>query len=251
MENRKNINTVAIICFCLLFVMACGQANIALPTETPTQTTIPSTPTKTPRPTSTPNVAKTQNFDDIFSEVQKFADEGLIPSPDGIYETMDDFNESIAKRGWLQYWYFDFTIENFVYKAHVRWNTAGETSETSGCGIVFRVVPKEGGDSYYGMVLDKSRIYFSSAHGGYYYELGKTRGAGTLDFGNPAEADLTLLVQDNTAYVYVDDEFIGEYTLSLDMPTRGKFGYGIISGTNRDYGTQCEITNSRIWKLNK
>ena len=54
----------------------------------------------------------------------------------------------------------------------------------------------------------------------------------------------------NHAYVYVDDKFIGEYTLSQDKILKGIFGYGIISGTNRDFGTRCEITNARVWSLN-
>ncbi len=83
----------------------------------------------------------------------------------------------------------------------------------------------------------------------YYYDMGKSRGTGTLSFDNPAAADFTLIVYDYKAYVYVDGEFIGEYTLSKDRELSGNFGYGIISGTNHDYGTRCEITNSRMWKL--
>ncbi len=129
------------------------------------------------------------------------------------------------------------------------WRTAMDTSDTSGCGVVFGLVEKTNNNEYYGVVLDKSRVFFSIAKSGYYYELGKTRGTGRLDFGNPAEAELTLLVYDNQAYVYVDNNFIGEYTLSNDKELRGKFGFGVISGTNRDYGTWCEVTNPRIWEL--
>ena len=72
-----------------------------------------------------------------------------------------------------------------------------------------------------------------------------------MNFGNPAEADFTLLVYEYKAYVYVNSDFIGEYTLSKDKELMGKFGYGIISGTNHDYGTRCEITDSRMWKLSQ
>jgi hypothetical protein len=249
------IKRKALLVICLMFMMGCSMFGMGAPTATPTQTTVPFTPTKTlrptstPRPTATPNISQTKSYDDIFSDVEKFKDEGLISSTKGEYSALDDFSETMAQRGWLQYWNYNFIVKNFVYKAHVSWSTAGETNETSGCGIVFAVNKKGEGNNYYGVVLDKTRIFFSSTYGGYYYDMGKSRGTGKVSFGNPAEADLTLLVYDYKANVYVDDEFIGEYTLSKDRELEGKFGYGIISGTNKDYGTRCTITESRMWEL--
>ena len=238
------------------FLAPAAPTPVQTPTVPPATNTPPPTPTKTVRPTSTsrptatPDVLATEIYDNLFLQVQKFKDEGIIPSTSGNYIELDDFREEFAQIGWLQYWYFDFELEHFVFNSDVKWSTAMETSDTSGCGIVFGV--QEGGtyNDYYGVVLDKSRIYFTITKSKYYYELGKTMGTGRLDFGNPAEAEFTLLVFDNRAFVYVDDEFIGEYTLSKDRDVRGKFGFGIISGTNRDYGTRCEILNPRIWELN-
>jgi hypothetical protein len=255
MTYRKFYPIIVVI---LLFnlMAACTQATPGVPTEAATGTPVPVTPSKTakptstPRPTVTPNLIETQSYDDLFSEVQKYKDEGLIPTTKGQYTVLDDYNEAFAMRGFLNYQYFGFTVKNFVYKAHVEWSTADTTSETSGCGIVFAVQQKGDNNDYYGVVLDKSRIYFSTTYGGYYYDMGKSRGTGKLNFGNPAVADFTLVVFDYKAFVYVDNEFIGEYTLSKDRELSGKFGYGIISGTNHDYGTRCKITNSRIWKLN-
>jgi hypothetical protein len=218
------------------------------PLPTPTKTV---QPTFTPRPTATPNIVATEIYDNLFSKVQMFKDEGFIPSTSGTYIQLDDFREDFAQIGYL---YPEFPenlqLENFVFNANVKWSTAVETSDTSGCGLVFAY--QEGGKYgyYYGVVLDKSRIYFSSTNSLGYKDLGKTRGTGRLNFGNPAEAELTLLVYDYRAFVYVDNEFIGEYTLSMDRDLYGYFGFGIISGTNRDYGTRCEISRPRIWKLN-
>jgi len=33
----------------------------------------------------------------------------------------------------------------------------------------------------------------------------------------------------------------------VDSNMDGKFGYTLLSGTNKDYGTKCEITNGRLW----
>jgi len=203
-------------------------------------------PTWTPKPTITPDIAATQVYEELFSKVQQFADEGLIPTTEGKYIEVEDFRKDFAQIGWLNPTYLDFQVEHFVYTGHVKWSTATETSDVSGCGIIFGA---QSDGRIYGTVLDKSRIYFTSTDKNYFYELGKTRGTGRLDLGNPAEVDMTMLVYDKQAYVYVNDRFIGLYTLSRDKPQRGNFGYGIISGTNKDYGTRCEITNSRIWEI--
>ena len=241
----------------LMSLVACSSGGQATPTptlppatNTPLPTpTITNTPTSTPSPTATPNVSATETYNNLLSKVQMFKDEGLIPSTSGKYIVLGTYYNNFSQIGWLSRRHLDVYVENFVFNGNVSWSTAKDTSDKSGCGVVFGVEEKESNDEYYGVVLDKSRIYFTMGRSGHYYELGKTRGTGQLDFGNPAEAELTLLVYDKHAYVYVDNNFIGEYTLSQDKELRGKFGYAIISGTNYSYGTHCEIMNTRIWEL--
>lgn len=222
------------------------STNTALPSPTPTKTP---KPTSTPRPSATPNVVATEMYDKVFSLVEQFSEEGLISSTNGRYKVLEDYESEMAQIGWLRFVYFPGTVKHFVFNADVAWQTAIDTTDTSGCGIVFGVEEQGRNYEYYGVVLDKSRVFFSIARSGYYRELGKTRGTGRLDFGNPAKAELTLLVNDNHAFVYVDGNFIGEYTLSESKELRGSFGYGIISGTNKDYGTRCQIRNARMWQL--
>lgn len=260
MVKNKSIRTVITIVLLVLTVQACSVPATEEPTATPapptaTDTpaptaTVTQTPTKTPTKTPRPNVKATKEFEDFFSNVQMFKDEGLIPSTSGEYIELNPYFESFAQIGWLRYRYFDdVELENFMFGGHVKWSTAIDTSDKSGCGIVFAVEVKEPNNEYYGVVLDKSRIFFSIAGSGHYRELGKTSGSGRLKFGNPAEADVILLVYNNQAYVYVDDEFISKYTLSKDKELRGLFGFGIISGTNKDYGTLCQISDSKVWSL--
>lgn len=259
MLTKQPHRTLLILLALVLVLTACSSPARATLTPTlppPTNTDLPSPiptntakPTSTPRPTSTPDVIATEMYDKVFSTVARFKDEGLIPSTNGRYKIMEDFDEQLAKIGWLQYIYFPGPVKHFVFSANLEWQTAVDTTDTSGCGIVFGVNDQGKYHEYYGVVLDKSRIYFTSGKSGYYYEVGKTRGTGRLEFGNPAKAELTLLVYDNQAYVYVDNNFIGEYSLAKDKELRGKFGYGIISGTNKDYGTQCRIDNARMWQL--
>jgi len=261
MFKKKSSQLITVAFVSTVILVSCST--FAPPTPTPTippatstpsplaTPTVTSTvkPTFTPRPSATPNVAATEIYNKLFSKIQGFNDEGLIPSTKGTYRKLEDFDEQLAQIGWLRFMYLPITLEHFVFNANVQWQTAVDTADISGCGIVFGIENKGDNYEYYGVVLDKSRIFFSIARSGYYYELGKTRGTGRLDYGNPADVELTLLVYNNHAFVYVDDNFIGEYTLSESKELRGNFGYGIISGTNKDYGTACRITNARAWQL--
>jgi hypothetical protein len=72
-----------------------------------------------------------------------------------------------------------------------------------------------------------------------------------VDFGNPfdepVEADFTLIVKGISAYVLVDDVLVGEYTLSQSKNLRGGLGLTLLSGTNKDFGTRCEMTDIHVW----
>lgn len=116
-------------------------------------------------------------------------------------------------------------------------------SGDSGCGVVFGL--QSNGD-HYAVFLSQSRILFlraAQAYGNKSYEVGKTKGSGRVRFSNPAEADFALAVTGKKAYVYVDKQFIGEYTLSADQLTHGELDLTILSGTNKDFGTRCEMSN--------
>lgn len=264
MFHKRGYSLLVSISILVLSALACsllGQAVTEEPAPEAEQPSSPTTeatetpapeptetkrPTYTPKPTITPDIAATQAYEEIFSSVQQFADEGLIPTTEGNLIDVEDFKKDFAQIGWLNPFFLDLQVEHFVYSGHVKWSTATATSDVSGCGIVFAAQPD---GRMYGTILDRSRIYFTSTDENYFYELGKTKGTGRLDLDNPAEVDLTILVYDKQANVYVDNRFIGMYTLSRDKPQDGYFGYGIISGTNKDYGTRCEITNSKIWEI--
>ena len=183
---------------------------------------------------------------DLSAEVQKFKEEGRIPTADGEYIKLEDFSQTFSQLTYYQAYPTGINLENFVFSGHFKWSTAIATSDVSACGILFAGQPDS---SDYAVFLDKSRVYFSSSTATAYSEVGKTSGTGRVNFGNPAEADFSLIVYQTHAYVYVDGQFIGEYTLSSSKPLKGAFGYGIISGTNKDFGTSCEITNAGIWSL--
>ena len=64
---------------------------------------------------------------------------------------------------------------------------------------------------------------------------------------HPVEADFALIVKGAYAYVLVNEEVVGEYTLAQSKVLRGRLGLSLLSGTNKDYGTRCEMTNLHLW----
>lgn len=229
------------------------------PEPTATSTPIPATatatlvptntpkPTSTPRPTKTPNLAETQRAEALNSEAQAYFDKGYLTTASGEFTEFDDFSQDWAQLGWYSWWVLDQNASDFYMSAHFKWSTALRNNEISGCGFVFGL--QDNNDNY-AVFLDKSRILFlntdQSMGGG--FEVGKTKGKGRVNFGNPAEADFTLIVKGLYSYVLVDNELIGEYTLSKNKPQDGGLGLTMFSGTNKDYGTHCEMTNLHLWR---
>lgn len=218
------------------------QVNTPLPPPT-------ERPTLAPEPTveQLPTEEAVQADEEFLAEIQSYYDEGYINSVEGEYIELEGFEEEWAQLGWYSWWPFeDVILRNFVADVHMKWSSALTSNDPSGCGLVFAINEE---DHNYAVFLDKSRIMFTDFDGNYWYEHGKSRGSGRVDFGNPAEADFTLIVSDYEANVLVNGDFVGEYTLSEDLPLEGNFGYSLLSGTNKDYGTRCEISNARVWKL--
>jgi len=215
-------------------------------TEAPPEATATNTPkpTSTPRPSPTPNVAATQKTADFNLLLSDYKEKGYVTTTEGdIYEP-DPFKEDWAQLGWYQWWPFDFKAKDFVFSAHFNWSVANDQSDLSGCGVIFGL---QENDDHYAVFLDRSRNLFLMGRGVNVYNVGKTRGSGTHSLGNPAEADFILSVKGQSAYVSVDGD-VTEYTLSADQTSAGTFAFSILSGTNKDYGTRCEMTNIIFWQ---
>ena len=222
---------------------AATSTNTATPTNTPR-------PSPTPRPTQTPNLAATQKNEAFNAEAQSYFDNGYISSAEGTTKEIDDFSYDWAQLGWYNWLPLKQSVSNFYLSAHFKWSSAYRNAETSGCGIVFAV--QDNGD-HYGVFLDRSKILFLNADSATSYSrsVGLTRGTGRVSFGNPAdtpvEADFTIIVNGAYTYILVDGEVVGEYTLAQSKILKGDVGLSLLSGTNKDYGTRCEMTNIHMF----
>lgn len=238
---------------CAVSPSAAVPTNTAEPTATETITptaTQTLRPSPTPRPTQTPNFAVTQRAEDRNAEVQNYFEKGYISTPDGTLRELDDFSYDWAQLGWYRPFLLEEEVEDFFLSAHFKWDSAFKNSDTSGCGFIFGVQPN---NDHYAVFLDRQKILFLiTDHGvGFSKPVSPTRGTGTVKFDYPAEADFTLVVKDAYAYVLVNGEVVGEYTLAQSRSPEGGVGVTVLSGTNRDFGTHCEMTDLHLWTPEK
>ena len=234
--------------------LACGLSGGGTPTATATDVPPEATATKTPMPTSTststpmpsptPNVAATQKAEDFNSLLTEFKEKNYVTTTTGEFSELDPFKEEWVQLGWYNYYPPFIDSKDFVFSGHFNWSTANAQSDLSGCGVIFGA--QENGD-HYAVFLDKGRILFLMGRGKNSYNVGKTSGSGKVNFDNPAEAEFVLAVKGQSAYVSVNGE-VTEYTLSADQTSAGTFAFSILSGTNKDYGTRCEMTNMIFWE---
>ena len=260
--NTNLPNSAFIVCLALtLMLSACGASapiatstlpatvtSTATPTLTATATVIP---TKTPKPTATPNLAATQRSEELKDEVQEYYDKGFLSTTDGDFLELNNFSIEWAQLGWYDWRPLVYSANDFYMSAHFKWKSAYQSADISGCGFAFGIQPN--GDQY-AVFLDRTKVLFVET--GYYYSpIGTTRGTGLVNldnpFDHPAEADFTLIVNDAYAYVLVDGEVVGEYTLSQSKILKGKVGLALLSGTNKDFGTRREMTNLHLWIPNQ
>jgi len=147
-------------------------------------------------------------------------------------------------RGW---WTLNQRARDFFISAHFKWTSAYRNAGISGCGFAFAIQENQ---DHFGVFLDRANVLFLD-FGAYTQKLSPTRGTGRVDFGNPfeepAEADMTVIVNGTTAYALVDDELAGQYTLSQSKTLRGNLGLTLLSGTNKDFGTRCEMSDLHYW----
>jgi len=245
----------------ILLVISSACSNFAPPSPTPTNTPKPtstatptaiptktSTPTRTPSPTPTPDIAATQKYEGFNKEIQSYVDRGFLTSTEGNIEEVDDFSYDWAQLGWYRWLPMNYEVTDFSMSAHFSWMSAYKNADESGCGFAFAIQPD---NSHYAVFLDRGKIIFLDAdhsYGNYALPVGRTRGSGRVKFGNPAQADFTLIVKGNSAYVLVNDELVGEYSLAKSRILTGDVGLTVLSGTNKDYGTRCEMTNIHLFK---
>lgn len=255
--HRKPLHPLMSFIFLLISIsLACATSQ---PTPAPTNTAEPTAtatitltatrtprPSPTPRPTQTPNLAATERAEELNAKVQEYFDQGYLTTTDGRFRELDDFSYDWAQLGWYRPFPIQEGVGDFFLSAHFKWDSAFKNSDISGCGFIFGVQPN---NDHYAVFLDRQKVFFLITDNtvGFSKPVSPTRGTGIVKFDYPAEADFTLIVKDAYAYVLVNGEVSAEYTLAQSRSADGGIGLTVLSGTNKDYGTRCEMTDLQLW----
>jgi hypothetical protein len=241
------------------FVLILSSLACATLQPTPVSTTVPSptatltpTPTNTPRPsptfrsTRTPDLAATAHVEDLNAEIRAYYEKGYLTTLDGLLREFEDYRSEWAQLGWYNWLPLEHSVGDFYLAAHFKWDSAVETANISGCGFIFGRQPN---DDHYAVFLDRQQVsFFITDHTlGYSKPISPTRGTGRVKFNYPAEANFTLIAKRAYAYVLVNGDVVGEYALAQSRPSQGDLGLTVLSGTNKDFGTRCEMSNLHLW----
>jgi len=204
--------------------------------------------------------AATEQAEKMNSLVQQLYAEKLISSPQGIYIKLDDFNESWAQIDWYQWYNTGLSPENFVLNLDIAYESASKYAnwQSSGCGFVFRETPgmKQNEFHFYrvfyaldGFVYFDGTDGFMTAWDGNVYPkdiyLAKNKfGPPVLPAGN---VKMTIIAEGEWVTVLINGKKVIQ---KQDATFRsGKLSYTLASGTNKDFGTRCEMTNIEMWEL--
>lgn len=255
--HHKSLLTLMSFAFLFVLVsLACGSVQ-PTPESTSrvepsaTETVVPTTtktlrPSPTLRPTQTPDLVATQRAEKLHAAIQGYFEKGYLTTAEGGSRELDDFSYEWAQLGFYLPFPVEDSVGDFVLSAHFQWDSAFKNSNISGCGFMFGIQPN---DDHYAVFLDRQKVLFliTDSSLGFSRPVSPTRGTGIVKFDYPAEADFTLIVKGTHAYVLVNGEVVGEYTLAQSRLSGGGLALTVLSGTNRDYGTRCEMTNLQLW----
>lgn len=181
----------------------------------------------------------------LTDRIKELYASGVLRTLTGTYHPLPDFDSS-----WAQINYYDFLLTglaptNFLLTTKASWESASETANwwNSGCGFVFRMNAR--GDHYLAYLgLDGwFYLYRNLDHTitligkGYYGEVEIPKGS----------ADLMLVVEGEWIMFFVNGEQV-QHTQESTFSS-GLLGYALISGTNKYFGTRCQMRDVELFEL--
>jgi hypothetical protein len=190
-------------------------------------------------------LAATAEAKQFFTRVRELYEQGYLSRTDGTYFTIPDFDENWAQINWYQWYYTGYSPADFIIRADAAWESASDKANwwNSGCGFVFRVSPD--GDHYMAYLALDGDVRFQrlvnevSAYLGdsYYGKLNIPAG----------EAEIMLVVEGDIITFFVNGEKV--HTRRDTALPSGDLALTLVSGTNLDFGTRCQMTDIELWEL--
>ena len=167
------------------------------------------------------------------------------------YFVISDYDQSWAQIGWGQYTSIEDPPTNFVIRTDANWSSASDTANwnESGCGFVFHA--KDTSSLFVSYLGLDGIVYVQRVYNGESKLLGSAT-YGKVDIPE-GSAELMLMVNGDKIYYFVNGEevYSGSDSLLTGALDSGDLGFILMSGTNKDYGTRCQMKNTDLWDLGK
>ena len=169
----------------------------------------------------------------------------------GEYRTLGDFDQSWAQIGWYQWWPIEGAPTNFVIRTDATWSSASDKAnwDQSGCGFAFHA--KDAKNHFAASLRLDGNVYVQRNYNGQAKLLGSPN-YGKVDIPE-GSAELMLMVNGDNYYFFVNgtEVYSGSDPLLTGAFKGGELGLTVNSGTNKGYGTRCQMKNSELWDLGK
>ncbi|MFM8320132.1 MAG: hypothetical protein ACKOC5_04375 [Chloroflexota bacterium] len=218
-------------------LQATQQALANPPTVPPTRP--PARPTQPPAKPTLPLPG-----DPAFrTRIDQLYEDGKISSKTGDFYKLEDWDHSTAMIGYMQWVTTDYSATNFVLATDMQWSSASKTANwpEAGCGFVFGLQDSDN-MTYTYLGLDGFANIRAYVRGNYKNLARRNWGRPDLPEG---EASFMLVVNNKRVSLYANDRMVNEATVTTYQP--GDIALTVFSGTNKDYGTRCQLTNMQLF----
>ena len=182
----------------------------------------------------------------ISSVARVLAESGLLTRTKGKIINLPDFEKEWAQINWYTFRRTGQSPADFIVRADASWESASDKANwwDSGCGFVFR---EKDVDNHYLAYLDMNGFaHLDRVRNGSGTHLGRSNISYPLE--KPADsANIMLAAEGNNIYFFVDGYLM---LFRQDMSfSEGDLSVTLLSGTNKDFGTRCQMTNIELWEL--
>jgi hypothetical protein len=181
----------------------------------------------------------------MHAQVMDWFEDGLLSQPEGKFISLPPFSESWA---FLNYYDGVPTFQsptNFVVTAELSLESASDTANwfASGCGFIFGDVDRD--HHYLAVFTMDGYANLARFQDGEVIFLQKQY-YGRVDFPDE-RIQFTLIVDGQIIMIYVN----GERLVREAEPAaqEGMLSYALVSGTNKDFGTRCNLEKVELWEL--
>jgi hypothetical protein len=209
------------------------------PTDVPVTATVDALAVKqTEEAQLTPMAAEMQDV------VNNLYNNQIIKSNSGSFFHLPDYSGQSNDPSTYKFTSTGLALSDFILSADMNWqvdNLAGEWAD-SGCGIVFRA--DEMGNYYMIYLSLDGRGRMVRKMDGSTVLLGRST-IYDVDRNN-GQAKFMLIVEGDRVRYFVNDKVKFD---KYGQPQIGKLEWTVVSGNKFGFGTQCQISNIKVWKL--